>query len=299
MVQENLTNEQLVMIIQEGGDCSINTLEELWNKNLGVIQIYVKKYSGMAESEDLTQEAYFALYAAAKNYCPGKSTFSSYLGYWLSSRLLKYCRENQGAMRIPEWKHALLYQFRKEKENFEQSFAREPTFQELQELLGISREELDQVLFLDATTKSLSLSSPIKSEEGEEITLEDTIPAPENMEEEAIEREFQEEMKKAVHEELDKLPPEQKAAINLVYFDGLTLQKAGAVMEAKAHQVQGMIVKGFNTLRAKPAKRLRPYIRDEALTMAYRGSFRSFKERGASATERAAFRNLGIFLERQ
>ena len=66
----NLTNEQLVTRIREGGDGVCYALEQLWNQNQGLIQIYVKKYQGMAECDDLTQEAYIALCDAVDNYKP-------------------------------------------------------------------------------------------------------------------------------------------------------------------------------------------------------------------------------------
>ena len=287
-----VSNEQLITRIREGGDGMCYALKQLWNQNQGLIQIYVKKYQGLAERDDLTQEAYIALCDAVDNYKPEESTFSTYLGFWLSSKLMRYCRNNTGPLRIPEWRHSTLYQLRKTESEFEQGFHRKPTRTELRRLLGVTEKELNQLILLDIATKPASLSSPVKSDEGEEVTLEDTIADPSNMEECVIDQECQEQMKRAIHEELRKLPKDQKEAIQLVYLEGLTMDKAGELLEVPRHRVQASIRKGFRALRGTPARRLKPFISEVSEAMAYKGSLYRFKYTGFSSTEKAAFQNL-------
>ena len=291
----NLTNEQLVTRIREGGDGMCYALEQLWNQNQGLIQIYVKKYQGMAECDDLTQEAYIALCDAVDNYRPEESTFSTYLGFWLSSKLLKYCRNNTGPLRIPEWRYSALYHFRKTESEFEQKFHRQPTRTELRKLLGVTEEELNQFLLLDVAITPASLSAPIKSDEGEDVTLEDTIADPSNMEEGVIDQECQEQMKEAIREELQKLPKDQADSIQLVYLEGFTMEKAGELLDVPRHRIQASIRKGFRALRGTPARRLRPFISEVAESEAYKSSFHRFKNIGFSSTEKAAFKDLRIY----
>lgn len=287
-----VSNEQLITRIREGGDGVCYALEQLWNQNQGLIQIYVKKYQGLAERDDLTQEAYIALCDAVDNYKPEESTFSTYLGFWLSSRLLKYCKNNTGPLRIPEWRHSTLYHFRKTESEFEQKFHRKPTRAELRRLLGVTEEELNQLILLDIATTPASLSSPIRSDEGEEITLEGTIADPSNMEECVIDQEYQKQMKKAIREELQKIPKDQADSIQLVYLEGFTMEKAGELLDVPRHRVQASIRKGFRTLRGTPARRLRPFISEVAETTAYKGSLQRFRDTGFSSTEKAAFKDL-------
>lgn len=295
MVGVSLTNEQLVARIREGGDGVCYDLEQLWLQNQGLIQTYVKKYKGLAECDDLTQEAYFALCDAVDSYKPGESTFCSYLGVWLSSKLMRYCKSNTGPLRIPERRHSMLYQLRKTESEFEQKFYRKPTRKELRKLLGVTGEELNQLFLLDIAMTPASLSSPVKSDTDGEISLGDTIASPENMEEDAVEREFQEQMKRAIHEELRKIPKNQEEAIRLVYLDGIPLYQAGELMGIPRHQVQTLIRNGFRSLRGKPGRRLRPFISEVAESEAYKSSFHRFKNTGFSSTERAVFKELKIF----
>lgn len=290
----NLTNEQLVTRIREGGGEVCYALEQLWNQNQGLIQIYVKKYKGLAECEDLTQESYIALCDAVDNYNPEESAFSTYLGFWLSSRLLRYCRQNMSPLQIPEGKHSDLYRLRKTEAAFEQDFYRKPTRKELRSLLGVTDQELNQLFLLDIATTPASLSSPVKSDEGEELTLGDTIADPSNMAECVIDQECQEQMKEAIKEELQKLPKDQADSIQLVYLEGFTMEKAGELLDVPRHRIQASIRRGFRALRGTPARRLKPFISEVAETTAYKGSLQRFKNTGFSSTENAAFKDLRI-----
>lgn len=290
----NLTNEQLVTRIREGGDGVCYALEQLWNQNQGLIQDYVKKYRGLAECEDLTQESYIALCDAVDNYKPEESAFSTYFGFWLSSRLMKYCRNNTGPLRIPEWRHSTLYHFRKTESEFEQKFHRKPTRSELQRLLQVTDQELNQLFLLDIAITPASLSAPIKSDEGEEVTLEDTIADPSNMADGVIDQEYQRQMNEAIREELQKLPTDQADSIRLVYLEGFTMDKAGELLDIPRHRVQASIRRGFKALRGTPARRLRPFISEVAEATAYKGSLQRFKNTGFSSTEKAVFKDLHI-----
>lgn len=293
-----LTNEQLVARIQNGGDEVCHDLETLWKQNNGLIQIYVKKYSCAAEHDDLIQESYIALCSAVNNYRQESGLFSTYLGFWLHSCLGRYCRQNTGPFRVPEYKHTFLYQYRKISSDFVQNFHRDPSLHELQDLMGVTRDEVNQVIFLDIARSAASLHKPMGFDEDESITLADCIPSEEDLEGDVLERVYQSEMKTAVNEELQKLPDDQAAAIRLVYLEGLTMEKAAAKMEVLPSQIRSMIERGFRILRGKPARRLRPFIRDEALAAAYKGSFHRFRDTGFSSTEKAAFRDMGISTRR-
>ena len=144
-------------------------------------------------------------------------------------------------------------------------------------------------------TKPASLSSPVKSDEGEELSLGDTIADPVNMEEGVIDQAYQEQMKRVIHEELRKLPKDQKEAIQLVYLEGFTMEKAGELLDVPRHRIQASIRRGFRTLEGTPARRLRPFISEVAETTAYKGSLQRFKNTGFSSTEKAAFKDLQIY----
>ena len=62
-----MTNEQLVLRIRAGENIAENMLA-LWQQCRGVIVELARKYSAVAEQEDLEQEAYFAISKAVDSY---------------------------------------------------------------------------------------------------------------------------------------------------------------------------------------------------------------------------------------
>ena len=291
-METSLTNEQLVARIQAGGGDVAEDMLQLWNQNQGIIKIHVSRYSKVAEAEDLEQEAYIALCDAVKNYQPGESLFVNYLGYWLTKAMGRYYKKNYGPFRVPEWKYPLLTRVRKTTREFEQQFFRAPTPVELQRLLRVSRAEIDEAIFLDIARSSVSIYKEI-GEDDESITLESIIAAETDPAEDAIESSLQEEMKEAIRRELQKLPGSWATAITLVHLDGKSVKEAAQRMSTTPGNVQRMITSGFIRLRRKARRQLKPYICDEALCVAYRGTLSYFRTTGSSSTENAAIKNAG------
>lgn len=293
MKRENLTNEQLVTRIKAGGAAISNDIIQLWEQNQGMINLYVRKYTGStAEAEDLFQEAYIALYNAVENYKEESGAFITYLVFWVKWRLLRYCEKNTPGAWVPVNKRRIVWKLRRVSEEFEQRFMRSPTFPELCDLMGISQRELKECYLMYRALAPVRLEAPIRTAEDEELEIGDTIPDGTDLEEDVIEKRFQEEMREAVTQELEKLPDDQRKAISLVYLEGMPQWKAGESMGLEKWQISDLIRKGFRKLNGTPAKRLRPYICDDALSAAYRGSFTRFKNSGISATENAAIINM-------
>ena len=287
-----LSNEQLVARIQSGGDVS-QDIKQLWDQNQGLVNIYVRRYSRRAEEEDLHQESYIALCDAIDNYRPDRGTFITYYGYWLRSRLGRYCDRCSSTVLIPINKLELLQKVRKVNSEYQQIFFREPTRKELCCIMGISQKEIDQILLVELAVSRTSLDQPVSSLDDESLILLETIPSSDDVEAEAIENELQREMEEAVHDVLETLPAHQKEAITLVYLDNMSRYEAGKVMDLSQSQIATLIDKGFRKIRRRP-DRLKPYISDIALSIAYHGTYSSFKNTRTSSTERAALHEMKI-----
>lgn len=255
-----LTNEQLVHRIQKGGDEVCHDLEQLWIRNRGLINYYIGKCDTHVEYEDLQQEAFIALYTAVCRFRPTQGKFTTYLGSCLYFALSNYCKLTRGPMEIPVHKHALITRVRRAAADFEQRYHRQPSRDELSRILEISGTQIDQAAFLDLARSAASLSMTVGSSEEEDLTLADVLESGETLEDDAVEHVFQDDLKTAVHEELDKLPDEQAQAIRLTYLEGLTRAQAGKVMGLPSYLVQRRIEQGFKALRSDAAARLTPFI---------------------------------------
>lgn len=65
-----MSNEELVNRIQAGIDTAAN-MAELWQQNKGFIVRMARRYSQLAEVDDLIQEGYIGLCNAVDGYRPG------------------------------------------------------------------------------------------------------------------------------------------------------------------------------------------------------------------------------------
>lgn len=82
MSKENLSNEQLVALIQGGVDVQDN-LCRLWQQNKAFVTTIAKHFYGCAEFDDLLQEGYLGLCKAVDAYDPDKGSFVHYAAYWI------------------------------------------------------------------------------------------------------------------------------------------------------------------------------------------------------------------------
>lgn len=62
-----MDNEQLVARIKSEGQSSEDMLN-LWEKNKAFVAMIARRYSSIAEMEDLQQEGFIGLYEAARHY---------------------------------------------------------------------------------------------------------------------------------------------------------------------------------------------------------------------------------------
>lgn len=94
----------------------------------------------------------------------------------------------------------------------------------------------------------------------------------------------------AIEKSMDELEPKQREVIQCRYFENMTLQATGDRIGCNRERVRQHEQKAFRTFH-KPqiTRELRPFLYDELESSAYRGTgLQTFKNTGASATERAA-----------
>jgi RNA polymerase sigma-70 factor (ECF subfamily) len=103
-------------------------------------------------------------------------------------------------------------------------------------------------------TQEVSLDA---SSDGDEWKVENRMVAQEEMRPDTnMERE---ERKRIVQESLDALPPNQRMAVILKRFEGLSYQEIAEVMHVSVSSVESLLFRARQTLK----KRLAPYIQQE------------------------------------
>lgn len=287
-----MDNEQLVARINAGIDTADNMLL-LYQQNKGLIYIIAKKYSGLAELDDLAQEGYIGLCEAVSHYDPAAGVkFSSYAGKVIDRHMKRYIYGNS-AVTIPEHMNALLHQYNRLCSSFIARYDREPTDTEICHYLGLNGKQLALLKKAAQMSHTASLDVPIGEEDGE-TTLCDTVKADCDTEQEVLERVQQEQLKKAIWEAVDGLPKCQADVIRKRYAEGKTLQATGESIGITRERVRQEEYKAFRALRSPYRfERLHSFADSMIYNQALHGNgVERFNNTRTSSTERVA---LGMY----
>lgn len=121
-----MTNEQLVLRIRAGENIAENMLA-LWQQCRGVIVELARKYSAVAEQEDLEQEAYFAISKAVDSYDHEKgASFLTWARFWIRQQMVRYI-QNHGTVRLPVHSGERIRKYRELQSAFLMQIGRLPT----------------------------------------------------------------------------------------------------------------------------------------------------------------------------
>lgn len=241
-----MTNEQLVLRIQEGENVAENMLQ-LYEQNRGIIYQIAKKYSAYAEMDDLMQEGYLALYTAAGCYNPEQGAlFITYAGYWIKQRVQRYIDNCCSSIRIPVGVQEDVRKYENVLKEYWKEYGREPSDLDLCRRLYVTWDELQVLKKNVAAMKIRSLSEPFG--EGD-ITLSDSVASDYDLEEECTRKLDRQQLEQDVKEVLESLPEEQQKVIRYRYFDGMTLKAAGEKLGIKSGQAKALESKAMRKMR--------------------------------------------------
>jgi RNA polymerase primary sigma factor len=155
--------------IREGDS---EALEKMTKANLRFVVSVAKQYQNQGLSlSDLINEGNVGLMKAAKRFDETKGfKFISYAVWWIRQSILSAIVEYSRMVRLPLSKVGAYNKVNEAYTSFVQQFEREPTHEELAELLDISPKEVGNML--RGGNKHLSMDAPISSEEGSSTMLD-------------------------------------------------------------------------------------------------------------------------------
>lgn len=291
-----MTNEEIVTMLQLGDGNRTQLLTALYQQNYPYILKTAGKYSSRAEIEDLTQEAFFGLTAAADHWQPNKeASFLHYATNWIKMVMYRYVMGNS-TIRLPEHMTDKIRSVGKAEKDFQTEFLRDPDPRELAAVMGITMLQLEEIRRAEALAHCTSMDAPIG--EGDS-TLADLVPDQADPMEEVIEKRHREELRETIWKEVDSLPERQSKVLRMRYLDDFTLQRCADRMGCSIERARQNEINAIRELRKpKHRKVLSPYLvnRIAVESMKY-GSYSRFIHNGESSTEHAAMQILE--LERQ
>lgn len=157
-----------------------DALERLTKANLRFVVSVAKQYQNQGLSlSDLINEGNLGLLKAARRFDETKGfKFISYAVWWIRQSILQAIVEYSRIVRLPLNKVANYNRVNQAYASFLQEFEREPTHEELADLLGLSAKEVSSLL--SGNNRHISMDAPLNDDE-ESSTLLDVITVDEEM----------------------------------------------------------------------------------------------------------------------
>jgi RNA polymerase primary sigma factor len=204
---------RLARMIKHGDQ---SALDKLTKANLRFVVSVAKQYQNQGLSlPDLINEGNLGLIKAAQRFDETRGfKFISYAVWWIRQSILQALAEQSRIVRLPLNKVGLTNRIQKAFSQLEQEFEREPSPEELADLLELETEEISATLGIGA--KHISMDTPLA--EGEDNTLVDVMENP-NADRAETNLEHVQSLKEEIDRSFKVLTERQKEVI--CYFFGI------------------------------------------------------------------------------
>jgi RNA polymerase primary sigma factor len=250
---------KLAVRIKQGDQLA---LERLTKANLRFVVSVAKQYQNQGLSlPDLINEGNLGLIKAAQRFDETRGfKFISYAVWWIRQSILQALAEQSRIVRLPLNKVGLTNRINKAYSQLEQEYEREPSPEELAEILDIDTEEVAATLGVAA--RHVSMDSPLA--EGEENTLIDVLENP-NAESTDGQIIHNESLKLEIERSLHTLTDRQQDVIRFFFGIGvdhpMSLEDIGEKFNLTRERVRQIKDKAITKLRsASRCKLLRSYL---------------------------------------
>src|SRR5213596_3903943 len=171
--EELITAEEEVRLARKIKEGDQIALEKLTKANLRFVVSVAKQYQNQGLSlGDLINEGNLGLIKAAQRFDETKGfKFISYAVWWIRQSILQALAEQGRLVRLPQNKIGTYNKANKAYMAFEQEHEREPSTEELAELLEMSETEINNIF--QSNTRHTSLDAPVH--EAEDVAMGDLL----------------------------------------------------------------------------------------------------------------------------
>ncbi len=256
-----LTPDEEVILAQKIKQGDQVSLERLTKANLRFVVSVAKQYQNQGLSlGDLINEGNLGLIKAAQRFDETRGfKFISYAVWWIRQSILQALAEQSRIVRLPLNRVGSLNKISKTYSELEQKFEREPSPEELAEVLEISANEVVDTMKISG--RHVSVDAPFV--QGEENSLLDVL---ENDTEEKPDQELMNDsLRREVLRALSTLTP-REAEVIMYYFglnneQAMTLEEIGEKFNLTRERVRQIKEKAIRRLRqTSRSKALKAYL---------------------------------------
>ncbi len=187
--------------------------EKMINGNLRLVLSVVQKFSGRGEApDDLFQVGCIGLIKAIDNFDPSLDVrFSTYGVPMIIGEIRRFLRDS-GSVRVSRSMRDTAYRAMQVKEDFINTYGREPFVEEIAKIMEIPKSQV--VVALESIVEPVSLYEPVYSDSGDTIFMMDQIS------DKNSDAGWLEEI--ALKEAIKVLSPREKRILAMRFFDGRT-----------------------------------------------------------------------------
>ena len=249
----------LARLIRDGDQAA---LERLTRSNLRFVVSVAKQYQNQGLSlSDLINEGNVGLMKAAKRFDETKGfKFISYAVWWIRQAILQAIVEHSRIVRLPLNKVGSYNRVNEAFLGFIQENEREPTNEELGEILDITPKEVSNML--RGNTRHISFDAPMTGEEGD-ATMLDMLAGDDNISPDN--RLMEESLRDEVAQGLAILSPREVEVLTAYYglngFKALTLEEIGEMYNLTRERVRQIKERSIRRLRkAYNSEELKAYL---------------------------------------
>lgn len=250
---------ELAQLIKAGDQ---RALEKLTKANLRFVVSVAKQYQNQGLTlPDLINEGNLGLIKAAKRFDETRGfKFISYAVWWIRQSILQALAEQSRIVRLPLNKVGSLNKINKAFSQLEQEYEREPSADELADVLEIATSEVQTTLGVAA--RHVSMDAPFV--EGEDNSLLDVLENGNTPGTDA-KLEYMESLRREIERSLSTLTDRQRDVIKLYFGIGvehpMSLEDIGDKFGLTRERVRQIKDKAINKLRsASRSKLLKAYL---------------------------------------
>ncbi len=230
---------QALLLRAKAGDQQAR--EELIAGNLRLVLSVIQRFTNRGENaDDLFQVGCIGLIKAIDNFNTDLNVkFSTYGVPMIVGEIRRYLRDNS-TMRVSRAMRDTAYKVLQAKESYMAQHQKEPTVEEIANMLDIPRE--DVVFALDAILEPVSLYEPVYSDSGDNICVMDQVKDTKNNDETWVER-------IALKEAVGHLTDRERKILSMRFFQGKTQMEVSAEIGISQAQVSRLEKNALRQIR--------------------------------------------------
>ena len=236
-----LKNDEMVELLNRIKQGDMQAREEMIAGNLRLVLSVIQRFTGRGENvDDLFQVGCIGLIKAIDNFDVEQGVrFSTYGVPMIIGEVRRFLRDNS-AVRVSRSLRDTAYKVLQAKEKYIAEHQKEPTVEELAQILELRREDI--VMAMDATTDPVSLYEPVYSDGGDTVCVMDQVKDSKNTDESWLEH-------IALKEAIAKLNERERHILALRFFQGKTQMEVSAEVGISQAQVSRLEKNAINQIK--------------------------------------------------